>query len=65
MVGEPSVMLLVRDDIELGIAWCRWRWLESNGPKLVGLSFAGEDFELILVDMNLIFIEDDPTIVVT
>ena len=58
-------MLLVCEDIELGIAWCKWQWWKGNGPKFVGLSFAGKDFKLILVDMNLIFIEDDPTIVVT
>ena len=52
-------MILVSDDIELVVARgrCRWRWLERDGPKLVGLTFASEDFELMLVDMNLMFIE--------
>ena len=58
-------MLLVCDDIELGIARRKWQGWKGNGPQFVGLSFAGEDFKLILVDMNLIFIKDDPTIIVT
>ena len=58
-------MLLVRDDIELGIARWKWQGWKGNGPKFVGLSFAGEDFMMILVDMNLMFIEDDLAIIVT
>ena len=65
MIRKSSVMRLVRDDIELGISRCRRRWLESNGPKFVGSSFAGEDLVLIFVDMNLMFIEDDLAIIVT
>ena len=58
-------MLLVCDDIELGIARWKWQGWKGNGPQFVELSFACKDFKLILVDMNLIFIEDDLTIVVT
>ena len=39
--------------------------MERDGPKLVGLAFASEDLELILVHMNLIFVEEYLTIVVT
>ena len=65
MIRKPSVMRLVRDDIELRISRWRRRWLESNGPKFVGCSFAGEDLVVIFVDMNLMFIEDDLAIIVT